>query len=72
MKEATKLLGEIDKQKRSVMNLHRLVAVTSFEASQKKRYLQKAQLHYVQVKRDLKLQKFYLNDYRKTLTSIQV
>ncbi|VDK36735.1 unnamed protein product [Taenia asiatica] len=71
MRETVKLLAEIDKQKRSLTELHCLVEVKSFEASQKKRYLQKAQLHYVQVKRDLKLQQFYLNDYQKTLVSLQ-
>ncbi|KAL5109728.1 hypothetical protein TcWFU_000760 [Taenia crassiceps] len=71
MRATTKLLAEIDKQKRNVTDLHRLVEVKSFEASQKKRYLQKAQLHYVQVKRNLKLQQFYLSDYQKTLVSLQ-
>ncbi|EUB60610.1 Coiled-coil domain-containing protein [Echinococcus granulosus] len=71
MKEATKLLAEIDAQKRGVTNLHRLVEAKSCETSQKKRYLRKTQLHYVQVKRDLKLQQFHLNDYRKTLLSLQ-
>ncbi|KAH9282627.1 Coiled-coil domain-containing protein [Echinococcus granulosus] len=71
MKEATKLLVEIDAQKRGVTNLHRLVEAKSCETSQKKRYLRKTQLNYVQVKRDLKLQQFHLNDYRKTLLSLQ-
>ncbi|CDS39607.1 coiled coil domain containing protein 146 [Echinococcus multilocularis] len=71
MKEATKLLVEIDAQKRGVTNLHRLVEAKSCETSQKKRYLRKTQLHYAQVKRDLKLQQFHLNDYRKTLLSLQ-
>ncbi|KAL5968273.1 hypothetical protein TSMEX_003994 [Taenia solium] len=71
MREAAKCLAEIDKQKRSLTDLHRLVEVKSFEASQKKRYLQKAQLHYAQVKRDLKLQQFYLIGYQKVLVSLQ-
>lgn len=72
MTDETKLFNEIEDKKRDLSDLHRVFNMKSLEVSQKKRYLQKAQLHHTQVKRDLKLRRFYLNDHRKTLLSLQV
>ncbi|VUZ53920.1 unnamed protein product [Hymenolepis diminuta] len=71
MIDETKLFNEIEDKKRDLSDLHRVFNMKSLEVSQKKRYLQKAQLHHTQVKRDLKLRRFYLNDHRKTLLSLQ-
>lgn len=72
MKDKIKILNEIDAHKRGLFDLHQIFIVKTFEVSQKKQYLRKAQLHHTQVKRDLKLQQFHLNDHRKTLLSLQV
>ncbi|KAM7538510.1 hypothetical protein Aperf_G00000060317 [Anoplocephala perfoliata] len=71
MKEKIKSLNEIETYKRGLSDLHHILSVKNFEVSQKKQYLRKAQLHHTQVKRDLKLQQFHLNDHRKTLLSLQ-
>ncbi|KAM3172589.1 hypothetical protein ACTXT7_014219 [Hymenolepis weldensis] len=71
MTDETELFNEIEDKRRYLSDLHRVFNMKSLEVSQKKRYLQKAQLHHTQVKRDLKLQRFYLNDHRKTLLSLQ-
>ena len=72
MKFNSKLLTEVDKEKRLLSDLHRLVSLKSNETTQKKRYLRKTQLHHMQIKRDIKIQQFQLNDHKKTLNSLEV
>ncbi|VDN97195.1 unnamed protein product [Rodentolepis nana] len=71
MKDEAKLFSELENKARGLSDLHRIFNMKSREVSQRKWYLQKAQLHRTQVQRDLKLQQFHLSAHRKTLLSLQ-